>query len=217
MGKKVLLIGRPSSGKTCMAKLMSGEDSPQRYIATVNPTEYDADDGSWFFNMGSTTIVDIGGNDQNVFNWMHYIFDEGDFDFIFYVFDGNELLKELDNHWKGGPIGAEIRNEFKRGIQIKLGIMAKEDGVKPEELKEIREAMDTLLPNGIPPNTYFIATHRDKCYLGNMKNKIIEKMKSIQDEYPGRYLFHKRMLSSLYTINATNAEEVKQMFKSIIG
>lgn len=202
--KDVVLIGRPGAGKTCMAKIMSGGVAPTNYISTVHPTKYEADNGSWFLNLGKTIITDIGGNDQNPTTWSdHLISNEYDLkgnSLTFYVFDGNRFLEELNNHWAGGPIGAEIRNTLKRvyeGWRVSKGKNAKIDE--------------------LPANLYFIATHRDQCLIGNMKKKILNKMSDIQKEYPGRYFFYQKMMSTLHCVNAKDAEEVKDLFKHIVG
>ena len=200
--KDVVLIGRPGAGKTCMAKIMSGDVVPTVYISTTNPTKYNADNGSWFFNVGKTIITDIGGLNQTKYaEWNNRLLSSDGYDLMgnsltFYVFDGNEFLKELDNHWAGGPIGAEIRNPLKRVY----------------DNWNLSHNTDEL-----PANLYFVATHRDKCLIGNMKEKILNKMSDIQKEYPGRYFFYQKMMSTLHCINATDAEEVKDLFKHIVG
>lgn len=198
--KDVVLIGRPGAGKTCMAKIMSGGVAPTGYISTTNPTKYNADNGSIFFNLGKTIITDIGGNDQNTTTWKNHLLSSDGCELMgnsltFYVFDGNEFLKELDNHWAGGPIGAEIRNTLKRVY----------------DNWNLSHNTDEL-----PANLFFVATHRDKCLIGDMKKEILNKMSDIQKDYPGRYLFYKKMMSTLHCINAKNTEEVKDLFKHIV-
>lgn len=206
--KDVVLIGRPLAGKTCMAEIMSGGVAPTGYISTVKPTKYDADNGSCFFNLGKTIITDIGGNDQNLTTWKSHLLSSDEYElmgnsFTFYVFDGNEFLKELDNHWAGGAIGAEIRNTLKKVYDNwRLAEYVKND--KNAKIYEL------------PANLYFIATHRDQCLIDDMKKEILNKMSDIQKEYPGRYFFYKKMMSTLHCINATDAEEVKDLFKHIV-
>lgn len=207
--KDVVLIGRPLAGKTCMAKIMSGGVAPTGYISTPNPTKYDADNGSWFFNLGKTIITDIGGNDQNATTWKDHLLSSDGCELMgnsltFYVFDGNEFLKELDNHWAGGPIGAEIRNTLKRVYDNWKKYQYESNG-KNAKIDEL------------PANLFFVATHRDQCLIGDMKKEILNKMSDIQKEYPGRYFFYQKMMSTLHCINAKNTEEVKDLFKHIVG
>lgn len=206
--KDVVLIGRPGAGKTCMAKIMSGGVAPTTHITTVNPTKYDADNGSWFLNLGKTIITDIGGNDHNATTWSdHLISNEDDLkgnSLTFYVFDGNAFLEELNNHWAGGPIGAEIRNTLKRVYE-------------GWRLKEYESNGKNAKIDELPSNLYFIATHKDQCLIDNMKKEILNKMSDIQKEYPGRYFFYQKMMSTLHCINAKDVEEVKDLFKHIVG
>lgn len=213
--KDVVLIGRPGAGKTCMAKIMSGGVAPTTHISTVNPTKYEADNGWSFLNLFQTIITDIGGNDQNETTWKDHLLNyssEDGYDLVdnsltFYVFDGNAFLEELNNHWAGGPIGSEIRNTLKSvyGNWRSTEYEKNEKNGKNAKIDEL------------PSNLYFIATHRDQCLIGNMKKKILDKMSDIQKEYPGRYFFYQKMMSTLHCINAKDVEEVKDLFKHIVG
>jgi len=207
--KDLVLIGRPGAGKTCMAKIMSGGVAPTTYEETNKAKDYKAKNGSFIFNFGKTIITDTGGRKLDSSTWNNYCL-KGD-RLIFYVFDGKEFLKELDCHWEGGEIGSSIRNEL-------LPIYRSYERMSEDSKK--KSGYNCKVPisdDGLGKNVYFIATHKDKCLIGDMKDKIISKMNSIQDECPGRYFFHKRMLSTLYCINATDVDEVKQLFDKIVG
>lgn len=219
---RILLIGRPSAGKTTMAKIMSEEEVPANYSATNVPKEYDAKDGNFFFNIGHTKIIDTGGNDQNKLNvWSRY-----SWNYIFYVFNGNEFLKELDAPWNGGPIGAELRHDLRPIFDVERIKKSKKQYLSPEDYEQwerdefprIESRINNHLVDGVHDKVMFIATYSDKC-VGNMKDLILQKIERAKNEYiyGMRYFFYKQLTSKLYCINATNPKEVKDLFKVFNG
>ena len=100
------------------------------------------------------------------------------------------------------------------------------NGVKLiEELKNFKEGGDTTMRMAFlnnlleKKNTYYIATHADQ-YKGHMKEDILKGIneandayKSISGEMP-RYRF--KLTGRLFAVNATDAEQVNNLYKEIV-
>ena len=188
----LILVGPKASGKTTFTEVLIQGTVPREHLSTISngvPVKYK----TGFLCFGNKYyILDSGGADNEVAQYDKWIKESNK---IAFVFNGIELLEEVKKCENGGKITSLCRKICKMLDENKLGIPL-----------------------------YLIATHEDM-YEGTkgLKSEIYDSLRDANDKYKEitsnnaqRYSFYSRMIGSLFTLDATNNDEVKHTFNSIV-
>ncbi len=192
----ILLFGPKNSGKTQLCYSFKG-DSYSDPIQT-REEDYSVSKGGLFGALGlsNTTIHEIGGKDIYLYDkaFLKDAFAKNKI--IVFVFNGNTLIKEMQNYKEGGYITSLISCYVKPALS----------GVEGDNKK-----FDIL----------FIATHADQ-YSGasDMESEIFEAMEKANKEYHSvanaiRYPFKDLLRGNIFCVDATNPKDVTKIFEQI--
>lgn len=190
----MIFVGPQAAGKTTLLQVLQGKEPPQKYEATISNGEATtirtiAKPIFWGWFNGKTSVIDAGGKTTEFNNYKNWCQKASR---IIVVFNGIELLDEVENCEKGGETTSFCKMLL-------------------SQLHEIDAS-----------NLFFVATHADWYKGNNMCDEIKRRIKQANDEYYAsfnskRYPMISDMLGRLYEVNATDQASVKNVFSSILN
>lgn len=196
MSKKndMIFIGPQAAGKTTLFEVLQGDAAPTKHAATVSngePTTIKISAKRRFFNLlrGKVSVIDAGGK---MSEFRHYKEWCNDAEKVIIVFNGVELLREIDDYKEGGETSSFLKMVL-------------------SQLEEI-DASDM----------YFIATHADHYRGGgSLQEAIQQKINRVNEEYVSlfktkRYPMINQMRGCLFEVDATDPNSVDGVFSSIL-
>lgn len=192
----LIFVGPMAAGKTTIFQVLQGNKPPMKHDATQSngksvPIRTSAKPRFFGLFDGKISVIDAGGKDSEFKRYKEYCKKA---EKIIIVFNGIELLDEVDNSKEGG-----VTTSFCKMLL--------------SQLYEIDAS-----------NLYFIATHADQysgreCMCEEIKKRI----KQANEEYSSlfnnskRYPMFSDMLGRLYEVNATDPSSVQKVFSSILS
>lgn len=200
MGKlDFLFLGPQGTGKTCIMNILKEKSIPSTYLASG--TVFDKR-GTVIPFVPKTSLCEVGGFhslDKDRISNIHGAKN------ICFVINGPEFLEEVRN-WKNGGINSSFLTHWYRII---LGERQKQDK-KTKDKEKVG-------------HIWIIATHNDIYQGGNLDNEIKNAIKVANEKYleevtgsgAPRYIFHDALNGAFFAINATNKDEVLDVYHKI--
>lgn len=183
-----LFVGPMAAGKTCIMKALSGGTAPDFHLQSG------IEKGKRGFIVNPKKLYEIGGRQINNHVIIDYMRSTKN---ICFVFNGIELLGELNN-WEKGGINTSFLTHWYR---------------------ESRKIEDSGSKNC---HIWFIATHKDEYKGDDMVKDIIQathiandKYKEIAGSSSKRYIYHDSLNGALFAVNAMKKSDVIDIYCKI--
>ncbi len=193
----VVLIGPQAAGKTTIYSILKGKSIPDDHYATQgqppenrSPRTRGLWDRMFKKNMW---FLDLGGGEFDRFEkWIK----DNDVEYVIIVFNGVELLKEMDEPEKGGRTTSYCK--------MILSKMKGKEGVKVKLVATHKDIFDESMKDEFD---------------GSMKDEILRKIQKVNGEYKSffatkRYPFD--MEGRLFEVKAKEKDSVIAVFKEIL-
>ncbi len=196
MSKKndMIFIGPQAAGKTALFKVLQGDAAPIKHETTASngePKTIKTSAKRWFFNLlrEKVSVIDAGGKMSEFRKYKEWC---NDAEKVIIVFNGVELLREIDDYKEGGETSSFLKMILSQLEEIDVSDM------------------------------YFIATHADHYRGGgSLQEAIQQKINRVNEEYVSlfktkRYPMISQMRGCLFEVDATDPNSVEGVFSSIL-
>lgn len=198
----ILLVGPQKAGKTTIFKALKGEKITGDYYTTQaqRPDDISLHIRNWISRQfyKKKKVFDTGGKEfDRIKKWI----DSNDAECVIIVFNGMELLTEMQTPETGG--------ETTSYIKMLLTIFSNKKGIKLIFIATHKDKYAEIIE---PP--------KDKFAEVSMKSEIIRKTQEINSRYKslfggkGRYPYD--LEGRLFEVNATDKDSVSFVFKEIL-